>query len=94
MKVLGQHVLIEQQLIEKKSAIIKANGSSQELKYDVTFKVIQVGKDVKEKAIMPGVKPIFRNHVQFEGIKVVEKKKEKEILHVLVHEGDIIALDD
>ena len=98
MKVLGRRVLVEQVMVEKKSSIIipeaqKKSGKPED-NYEVTFTIIQVGDECPEGNINVGDKPIFGKYVDFNGVKVVEKSKEKEVLHVIVGYDDIIGIDD
>ena len=98
MKVLGRRVLVEQVMVEKKSSIIipesqKKTGKPED-NYEVTFSIIQIGNDVPEGLIEVGDKPIFGKYVDFNGVKVIEKSKEKEVLHVIVGFDDIIGIDD
>ena len=95
MKVLGRRVLIEQLMVEKQQAIILPGSAKNEEKYDVTFTVLQLGDECpKDATLKVGDKPIFGKYVDFNGVKVVEKSKEKEVLHVIVGYDDIIGIDD
>lgn len=95
MQVLGNRVLVEQLMIPKKSKIIVNKDAKAEEKFDVSFKVIEIGPDVPQTTkLKVGDKPIFGKYVDFHGVKVVEKTAEKELLHVIVMYEDIIGIDD
>ena len=93
MKVLGKRVLVEQKMTKKESKIIMAESASDNQKFDIEFKIVQLGKDV-DADIKIGDKPIFGQHTQFEGIKVLEKDDKGMTANVIVHQDDIIGIDD
>jgi hypothetical protein len=98
MKVFGNRVLVEQKVEVKVSNILLPGGKKAENQTSVQFKVLAVGAKVEE--IQEGDIPIFGKHVQFHGVKVIEKTEDKEkgttseILHVIVYDEDILGADD
>lgn len=94
MRVVGTRVLIEQTMTKKKSAIILTKNAKQEEKFDVDFKIIQIGDEVPAGKFAVGEKPIFGKYVDFHGVKVISKEEEKEVIHCIVGYEDIIGIDD
>lgn len=93
MKVLDQYVLVRQVMIKKQSKIIKINSTSEDEKWDFSFEIVQVGPNC-QRDIKQGDIPIFGKHVQFNGGKILENTEERKETLVIVHEGDIIAIDN
>ena len=100
MKVVGERVLVEQILTKKKSSLI-ITGSDKNMGFDAKFTVLQLGNKCPkgEGEIQVGDNPIFSKNVTFEGVKVIEEKKEagqlvKSVAHVIVHYEDILGADN
>ena len=102
MKVVGERVLVEQILTKKQSKIILPGGDkNKEMGFDAKFTVLQLGSKCPrgEGEIQVGDNPIFSKNVTFEGVKVIEEKKEagqlvKSVAHVIVHYEDILGADN
>lgn len=103
MKVVGERVLVEQILTKKQSKIIlsEADKKNKEMGFDAKFTVLQLGSKCPkgEDEIQVGDNPIFSKNVTFEGVKVIEEKKEggqlvKSVAHVIVHYEDILGADN
>ena len=100
MKVVGERVLVEQILTKKQSSLI-ITGSDKNMGFDAKFTVLQLGSKCPkgEGEIQVGDNPIFSKNVTFEGVKVIEEKKEagqlvKSVAHVIVHYEDILGADN
>ena len=102
MKVVGERVLVEQILTKKQSKIILPGvDKNKEMGFDAKFTVLQLGSKCPkgEGEIQVGDNPIFSKNVTFEGVKVIEEKKEggqlvKSVAHVIVHYEDILGADN
>ena len=102
MKVVGERVLVEQILTKKQSKIILSGADkNKEMGFDAKFTVLQLGSKCPkgEGEIQVGDNPIFSKNVTFEGVKVIEEKKEggqlvKSVAHVIVHYEDILGADN
>ena len=102
MKVVGERVLVEQILTKKQSKIILTGADkNKEMGFDAKFTVLQLGSKCPkgEGEIQVGDNPIFSKNVTFEGVKVIEEKKEgsqlvKSVAHVIVHYEDILGADN
>ena len=104
MKVVGERVLVEQILTKKQSKIILTESDrnkNKEMGFDAKFTVLQLGNKCPkgEGEIQVGDNPIFSKNVTFEGVKVIEEKKEagqlvKSVAHVIVHYEDILGADN
>jgi hypothetical protein len=92
VKVLGRYVLVEQIMKKKDSRIILDTAGSEQDKFDYSFKVIQKG-DKCESEIKVGEHPIFEKHVQFQGVKAIEKTDLGMISILIVHEESIVGID-
>lgn len=93
MRVLDQYVLVKQIMKKKTSLILMDAAKSSRDAHDFSFTVIQKG-DKCERNIDIGEHPIFSEYVKFTGLKVIKKTKLGMISHVIVHENDIIGVDD
>lgn len=93
MRVLDQYVLVEQVMVSKGKKIIVDAARDNKDKFDYSFKIVQLGNKC-EREIKIGESPIFSEHVRFGGIKVIEDTNIGMITNIIVHEGDIIAIDD
>ena len=102
MKVVGERVLVEQILTKKQSKIILPGADkNKEMGFDAKFTVLQLGSKCPkgEGEIQVGDNPIFSKNVTFEGVKVIEEKKEagqlvKSVAHVIVHYEDILGAEN
>ena len=102
MKVVGERVLVEQILTKKQSKIILPRADkTKEMGFDAKFTILQLGNKCPkgEGEIQVGDNPIFSKNVTFEGVKVIEEKKEagqlvKSVAHVIVHYEDILGADN
>ena len=102
MKVVGERVLVAQILTKKQSKIILPGAAkNKELGFDAKLTVLQLGNKCPqgEGEIQVGDNPIFSKNVTFEGVKVIEEKKEagqlvKSVAHVIVHYEDILGADN
>lgn len=92
IKVLSGYVLVKQTMISKSSKIILDRAESNADKFNYTFEVVQIAKKY-EGEIKVGDSPIFSEYVKFQGMKILEKTPLKMVSLVIVHEGDIIALE-
>lgn len=92
MILFNKHVLVEQIMTKKESQIILDAGSDDREKFNFEFKVTNVAEDCDNIKI--GDNPLFVEHVRFQGLKVIEKTDEKMIAEVIVHEDDIIAIEN
>ena len=92
-RVLADYVLIKQTMKKKKSRILMDAAHDQKDKFDLSFEIVQVGNKC-ERDINVGDHPIFSEYVKFSGVKVLEKDEEGMVSLVIVHEGDIIAVDN
>lgn len=93
IRVLDQYVLVKQTMIKKKLKIVLTDAANDEDKFDFNFEIVQLG-DKCERKIKVGDKPIFEKHVQFQGIKILEKDENGMTSLVIVHENSIIAIDN
>lgn len=93
MKLLEKYILIEQTAISKKIDLLLPVTAKDDDRFDYSFKVLQKGPQC-DPIIEVGDKPIFTNHVRFLGIKVISKTDNKMIVHVIVHETDIVGFDN
>jgi hypothetical protein len=80
-------------MVKKKGMILTDAAKDDKDKFDVTFEVIQIGDECKRK-ISVGDVPVFADYVRFASFKVLEKSDDKLIGVAIVHENDIIAVDN
>lgn len=92
--VLGEYVLVKQTMTKKKRLISLEAARSEQDKFDFNFEVLQKGLECKKEGINIGDHPIFEKHVQFEGLKVLNKDKNSMVSLVIVHENSIIGIDN
>lgn len=94
MKVLYKYVLVEMTAKAKDSNIILETKDDNQ-KFDYTHKVLEVGPNV-EREIKVGDVPVFSRH--FMGPlfmkKVKDLPKDGGVFLCIIHEDDIIAIDD
>ena len=93
IRVLDQYVLVKQKMVKKKSAIIMDAARDQKHQFDYSFEVVAKGQKCEREGIDIGDFPVFEEHVQFMGLKVIEKTDNGMTSLVLVHENSIIAID-
>lgn len=93
MRVLGKYVLVEQQMISKKTKIVLDAAREESDKFDFKYKILQVGPGC-ERDIKEGDIPIFAKHVQFQGVNVLERTDTHMTVHVIVYEEDIVGLEN
>lgn len=93
VRVLDQYVLIKQIMKQKKSLIIRDAARLDKDKFDYSWEIVQLGNKV-ERDIKIGEHPIFTQHVSFAGFKVLEKSKTGMVSVVIVHENDIVSIDE
>lgn len=93
LRVLADYVLVKQTMKKKLGRIITDAAASDKDKFDYSFEVVQLGSECK-RGIKVGEHPIFGEYVRFSGLKVVEKTETSMISLIIVHENDIIAVDD
>lgn len=93
MKLFKNYVLVEQTMTSKESKIILTASKDESEKFDYTSKVVDKGPNCT-LPLEVGDQPIFSQHALFQGMKVIEKTKKKMVTHVIVHEDDIIAVDN
>lgn len=91
--VLDQFVLVKQILLKKKGAIIRDASQDDKEKFDIYFQILQIGNKC-EREIKIGDRPIFSEYVKFNGLKVLDRNNNGTISIIIVHEGDIIAIDN
>ncbi len=92
MRLLKNYVCIEQTMKKKDSKIILDASADQKDKFEFSFKIIGLGPDCV--GIQIGDIPIFEQHVQFQGAKIIEKDDNGMITHTIVHQDSIIALEN
>lgn len=93
VKVLDKFVLVKQVMKKKKSIIVMDMARNEKEQFDFSFQIVQLG-DKCERNIKVGDHPIFSEYVKFNGLKVIEKNDDGMVSLVIVHEGDIIAVDN
>ena len=93
MRVLRKYVLIEQKMVKKESKIILTKEASDKDKFDYSFKIAQKGPECSDQ-ISVGDIPLFNEHVRFQGMKILTKDDKGMVALVIVHEEDIIGIDD
>lgn len=93
MRVLAEYVLIEQIMTSKSRVIITDAAERDSDKFEYSFRVLQKGEECVRK-IEVGEIPLFSKHVSFQGIKVISKDEKGMTSHLIVHENDIIGVDD
>lgn len=91
--VLADFVLVKQTMKKKKTVIVMDAAADNKDKFDYSFEVVQVGDECKRK-IKVGDHPVFGEYVRFQGLKVLEKDNTGMVSLVIVHENDIIAIDN
>lgn len=93
VRVLADYVLVKQVMKKRKGRIITDAASNDKDKFDYSFEIVQLG-DSCTKKINIGETPVFSNYVTFSGLKVIEKDENGMTSLVIVHENDIIAIDN
>lgn len=93
MYVLDHFILVKQVMKKKYGAIIVEMATNKEDAFNYSFEVVQLGSEC-EKKIKIGDHPIFSKYVQFSGLKIIDKTEEGMISLIIVHENDVIAIDN
>lgn len=93
VRVLADFVLVKQIMKKKKSVIMMDAALDNKEKFDYSFEVMQSGNECK-RDIKVGDHPIFSEYVRFSGLKVLEKDENGMTTLVIVHENDIIGIDN
>jgi co-chaperonin GroES (HSP10) len=89
----GQRVVVEQEMTEIKSKIIIPGKENDAKKYKTVAKIIHVPDTVEDLQV--GDVPIFAKYADLGTIKIIEKKDDEYIKsHIIVHEDDIVGVDD
>lgn len=85
--------VVVQQIMTVKNAglILPEGGEPDPDTFDFDFKVIEVGSKVE--GIIPGDIPVFQKHATFQAAKVIEKSKERQVLHSIFYATDIVAVE-
>lgn len=91
--VFAEYVLVKQTMSSKKGKIILSDLSKNEDRFNFSFEIVQLGDEVTRK-IKVGDHPIFEKHVQFEGVKLLEKSDTEMVSLVIVHQNSIIGRDN
>lgn len=99
MKVLGNYVLVKQTMTKKVSQVILPESvKDNKDNFIVELEIVQFGNEAEKKAKESGIKvgdtPVFAQHVQFQGVKLIEKNDKKAISLTIVHIEEIIAVDN
>lgn len=92
VRVLDQYVLIKQIMKKKGGRIIRDASKNNKDIFDFRFEILAKGPKC-ERDFNIGECPIFGEHVQFSGLKVIEKDDNGTTSIVIVHENEIIAID-
>lgn len=93
MKPVGKMVLIEQHMKVKQNKVITLS-KEDESKFDVTFKVLALGKECPKGEVEIGSIPVISSSTHFQGTTVVEDVKDEfKIVHTLVYYDDILAVE-
>lgn len=91
--VLDQFVLIKQ-IMTKKSGIISMDmARDKKDQFDYTAEIVQLGPKC-ERGIKLGDKPLLSQHHMVQSSKVIEKTATGMILLIIMHENDIIGIDN
>lgn len=93
MRPIGDFIVLEQKMVKKKSAIILTDKTPDESKFDFSFKIIRIGEDCKRK-IAIGEIPILAKYRTIHAIDVLEKDDNGMLCHIMVHENDIVGVDE
>jgi hypothetical protein len=93
IQVLADYVLVKQVMKKKRTHIITDAATNDKDKFDFSFEIVQMGDECKRK-IKVGDNPIFSEYVRFQGLKVITKTESLMVSIVVVHENDIIAIDN
>ena len=92
VRVLDQYVLVKQVMKKKSGRIIRDGAKNEKDKFDFSFEIVDKGPKC-ERGFNIGESPIFGEHVQFSGVRVIEKSEHGVVALVVVHENEIIAID-
>lgn len=92
VRVLDAYVLVKQVMKKKSGKILMDAMSDNKDKFDFSFEIIQKGPKC-EREFNLGEHPIFETHVQFAGVKVIEKTDAGMISLLVVHENSIVGVD-
>lgn len=92
IKALGEYVLIKQTMVKKKGAIIMDASKNDKDKFDISFKIVQLG-DKCTQDINIGDIPIFEEYVKFNLGRILHKTDNKMEALFIVHQNSIIGID-